>query len=131
MCLEVRPEGWHRSFASLLGVLLKEACAVPCFCSQHCVLKALQKWQLGLFGYYYHYYYLVFLCLLSRISPAVHACTYFYSVIAPSILLPGETFVQAQALQEGSRFHPVSVLFLVQKGRSSYRRRFLLRCKRF
>ena len=41
-----------------------------------------------------------FCVLCPEFSPAVHACTYFYSFIVPFILFPEETFVWVQALQQ-------------------------------
>ena len=63
-------------------------------------------------------------------SPAACACTYFYSFIVPFVSW-GDICLGTSTSAKGPRFQPISVLFLVQKGRNSYKWTFLLQCKYF
>ena len=122
VCLEVGPEGWHRCFANLFGGVFA---------------PNIVFWKLFRSGSWVclviiFIIILIFLCPLSRIFPSC-ACMHLFLLLYSSFYFVswGDICLGTSTSAKGPRFQPISVLFLVQKGRNSYKWRFLLQCKYF
>lgn len=91
------PGVWLRCFDHSIGrCWVHRSCAIPCFYPDTPVFCSnLQKWQLGFLVFFVSFH--------SEFTPAVHACSYLWSLIVSLYLLLKETFVQVPALQCCSR----------------------------